>query len=109
MQELHLKRNLSETLVAFGGLAVLTLMLLGVGGTIYKVLAPDGWMTALLKHGLPDSLAASTALLVMCAFAWLTREWRTPRTKSGLMDLLVYALAGAGLWYAAQLLMHGGL
>ena len=109
MQQIKLKRDLSALFETFGGLAVLTLMLFGVGGTIYKALAPNGWLTLLLRNGLPDSFAASSALLVMCAFAWLTREWRTPRTRSWVIDLLVYAFAFAGLLYAAQLFMNGGL
>lgn len=109
MQEINLKRDLSALLETFGGLAVLTLMLLGVGGTIYKALAPNGLLTLLLRNGLPDSFAASTALVVMCAFAWLTREWRTPRMRSWVINLLVFAFACAGLLYAAQLFMNGGL
>lgn len=109
MQQINLKRDLTAVLETFGGLAVLTLMLLGVGGTIYKALAPNGWLTALLRNGLPDSFAASSALVVMCAFAWLTREWRTPRTRSWVIDVPVYAFAFAGLLYAAQLFMKGNL
>ena len=109
MQQINLKRDLAALLETLGGLAVLTLMLLGVGGTIYKALAPNGWLTLLLRNGLPDSFAASGALLVMCAFAWLTREWRTPRMRSWVIDVLVYAFAIAGLLYAAQLFMIGGL
>lgn len=107
MEQINLKRDLSAFLQIFGGLAVLSLMLLGVGGTIYKTLAPDGWLTRLLSDGLPDSFAATSALLVMCVFAWLTREWRTPRTRSWVIDLVVYAFAGAGLLYATQLLVDG--
>lgn len=109
MQQINLRRDLAALLGTFGAFALLALMLLGVGGTIYKALATNGWLTLLLKNGLPDSFAASGALVVMCAFAWLTREWRTPRTRSWVIDLLVYAFAGAGLVYAAQLLMSGGL
>lgn len=107
MEDVNLKRDLSGFLQILVGLAVLSLMLLGVGGTIYKTLAPNGWLTRLLSNGLPDSLAVTSALLVMCAFAWFTREWRTPRTRSWVIDVMVYAFAGAGLLYAAQLLIEG--
>ena len=109
MESINFKRDLSAFLQVLGGAAVLPLMLLGVGGTIYKALAPNGWLSVLLRNGLPDSFAAASALLVMCGFAWLTREWRTPRTRSWVIDSLVYAFAVAGLMYAAQLIANGRL
>jgi phage terminase large subunit GpA-like protein len=109
MEHVNFKRDLPAFFQICAGLAVLSLMLLGVGGTIYKTLAPNGWLTAWLSSGLPDALAATSALLVMCLFAWLTREWRTPRTRSRATDVMVYAFAGAGLLYASRLIMEGTL
>lgn len=109
MEYINFKRDLSAFFQMLSGVAVLPLMLLGVGGTIYKALTPNGWLSVLLRNGLPDSFAAASALLVMCAFAWLTREWRTPRTRSWVIDSLVYVFAVAGLVYAAQLITNGRL
>ena len=95
-----------ETLAGF---AVLALVMLGVGATIYKLVAPNGWLAQLFGHGLAGSIAAAIALLAVGAFAWFTREWATPRRRNRFADLWVYTCAGAGLLYLAQLWLKGTL
>lgn len=89
------------------GFAVLALVMLGVGGTIFKLVAPGGWLAQLFGHSLGGGAAAVLALLAVSAFAWFTREWVSPRQRNRFAELWVYTCAAAGLLYLAQLWLKG--
>jgi hypothetical protein len=40
---IRFKQELYSIAQAFVGLAILALVLAGIGGTIYKVISPEGW------------------------------------------------------------------
>ena len=92
---------------ALVGFAVLILVLAGIGGTIYKVISPDGWVTQAFGRSLSAGAAALGSLLIVVGLAWFSRGWTTPRTRSRFPELLVLTFAGAGLLYLAQIWMKG--
>lgn len=96
-------------LQTLGGFAVLVLVMLGVGGTIYKLIAPDGWLAQVLGGRLGYSGAAVVALAGVTVFAWLTQDWISARRRNRLVDWWVYACAAIGLLYLGQVLVQGGL
>lgn len=91
------------------GFAIAALVVLGVGGTVYKAVAPDGWMAQVFGTNLAGGVAAVLALGAVGAFAWLTREWISARRRSRFSELFVYTFAAAGALYVVQLLLKGVL
>lgn len=94
---------------AVAGLAIALLVMLGFGGTIYKMLSPDGWFAHLFGRSLAGGLAVLLALLMIGASAWLLRAWVSITQRNRYSELFVYVFAGIGLVYAVQMLMKGGV
>lgn len=95
-------RVLIQTLVGF---MVLALVMIGVGGTVYRMIAPEGWLAQLFGTGVTAATAAVLSLLVIAVLSWFSREWASAYQKNRLADVLIYVFAGAGVVYLAQILM----
>ena len=95
-------RVLIQTLVGF---VVLALVMVGVGGTVFRMIAPQGWLVQLFGRGVTAATAALLSLLMIGALSWFTREWVSAYQKNRLADLLLYVFAGAGVVYLGQILM----
>jgi hypothetical protein len=107
VSEVRLKQEAFALVQAALGFLVLALVLLGIGGTIYKVTSPEGWVAQAFGRTLSAGTAALGSLLLVAGLAWFSRTWSSPRGRTNLSDLLVYGFACAGLLYAAQLLIQG--
>lgn len=103
--------TIKREIVGFGQLAlslgVVILVTLGIGGTIYKVISPDGWIASAFGRSLSAGAAALGSLLMIAGLAWFSRGWTSIRNRSRLSDLLVYTFAAAGIIYLAQIWMKG--
>ncbi|MGH8736121.1 MAG: hypothetical protein ACREU5_05050 [Burkholderiales bacterium] len=95
-------RVLIQTLVGF---VVLALIMTGVGGTVFRIIAPEGWLVQWFGTGVTAATAAVVSLLVIAMLSWFTREWVSAYQKNRLADVLIYVFAGAGVVYLAQILM----
>ncbi len=89
------------------GLIVVALVMLGIGGTIYKVISPDGWIAIAFGRSLSAGAAALGSLLMIAALSWFSRGWSSPHARNRFSDLLVYTFAAAGMVYLAQLWVKG--
>jgi len=89
------------------GLVVVLLVLMGIGGTIYKVIAPNGWIALAFGRSVSAGAAALGSLLMITTLAWFSRGRGTGRTRQRFSDLVVYTFAAAGLVYLAQLWLKG--
>lgn len=89
------------------GLVIVGLVVLGIGGTIYKVISPEGWIANAFGRSFSAGVAALGSLLMIGALAWFSRGWTSPRTRNRFSDLLVYTFAAAGMLYLAQLWTKG--
>jgi drug/metabolite transporter (DMT)-like permease len=107
MSEIRLKQEASALAQAFIGFVVLSLVLLGIGGTIYKVISPEGWVAQAFGRSLSAGAAALGSLLMIVALAWFSRGWSSPRRRTQFTDILVYGFAAAGLAYFAQFWIQG--
>ena len=87
------------------GITGLGLVLVGIGGTIYKVISPDGWVTQAFGRSLSAGVAALGSLLMIVGLAWFSRS--APSSTNRFPELLAYTFAGAGLLYLAKLWMKG--
>ena len=95
-------RVLIQTLIGF---VVLALVMTGVGGTVYRMIAPEGWLVHWFGTGVTAATAAVVSLLAIAVLSWFTREWVSAYQKNRLADVLIYVFAGAGVVYLAQILM----
>jgi hypothetical protein len=61
--------------IAFG-LAVVALVVLGIGGTIYKVISPEGWIAIAFGRSFSAGVAALGSRVMLGGLAWFCRGWR---------------------------------
>lgn len=105
-------KHVSDTSVFFqsiAGFAIAVLVMLGAGGTVYNLVAPDGWLAPIFGRSLAGGLAAILALLIIGLCGWLTRNWISVGSRNRHSELFVYGFAAAGALYAFQFLTKGGL
>ena len=95
-----------QTLVGFG---LLALVPLGVAGTIYKAISPNGWVAQMFGQSISAGTAVLGSLAVVLAMAWFARVYTSPRRRNRNAGLFVYFFAAAGFVYALQLFSRGSL
>lgn len=93
---------------AIVGFVIALLVMLGFGGTVYKMIEPGGWIAQVFGRSLAGGMAVLLALGMIGASAWLLRAWITITQRNRYSELFVYVFAGVGLVYSAQILMKGG-
>jgi hypothetical protein len=103
----HVKHELYTAGQMILGFGVVALVIVGIGGTIYKVISPDGWVSQAFGRSLSAGAASLGSLLLIAGLAWFSRGFTSPRTRNRYSDLLVYTFAAAGLFYLGQLWTKG--
>lgn len=103
----RLKQELYSIAQALLGCVFLALVLAGIGGTIYKTIAPNGWIAVAFGRSLSAGAAALGSAAMIFALAWFSRTWGDVRRRTLAADLLVYGFAFAGFVYLARLWMNG--
>ena len=103
---MRVKHEASALAQACLGFVILALVLLGIGGTIYKIISPDGWLALLFGRSLSAGVAALGSLLMVVALAWFSRG-TSPRRRTQFADVAIYGFAAAGLLYVVQLWIRG--
>jgi len=89
------------------GFAISACVLIGIGGTIYKLISPDGWFVQAFGHSMGLGAALMAALLGAAAVVW-TLPGLMPSQRAHISDAVVYGFAAAGLLYFGQLVVYGG-
>ena len=89
------------------GFLIVGLVLMGIGGTIYKVISPDGWVAQAFGRSLSAGAAALGSLVMITALAWFSRGWTASRSRNLVSECFVYSFAAAGLVYLAQIWLKG--
>ncbi len=107
MQNAKLKHvsDTSEFFQALAGFAIAALVMLGVGGTVYNLIAPGGWFAQVFGRSLVGGLAVLLAIMVIGLCAWLTRSWIPVRSRNRYSEVFVYLFAAAGALYSVELLI----
>jgi len=95
-------------LQALAGFSVAGLVAIGVGGSLYKLIAPGGWIGEVFGRSVAGGLAVLLTLLMIGISVWLTRAWISTAQRKLYSELFVYVFAGLGLVYAVELLLKGG-
>ena len=90
------------------GLAIAVLVMLGVGGTAFHLVAPGGWLALLFDRSLAGGIAALLSFVLIGVSAWLISGWISVTGINRYADVLVYVFAAAGFLYAVAMLSRGG-
>jgi hypothetical protein len=90
---------------ALAGFVVAALVMIGVGGSVYHLVAPGGWLAQLFGRSLAGGMAALLAFLVIGLCAWLARASFSVSSRNRHSELFVYVFAFAGAIYVLQILM----
>ena len=101
LSEVKLKQEAVSVAQAGLGFAISACVLAGICGTIYKLIAPDGWIAMAFGKSLSAGAATVGSLLIILGLAWFSRS--SPRQRSRLSDLVVYGFAAAGFFYLVRL------
>ncbi len=88
------------------GFALSALVLIGISGSIYKLVAPQGWVVQAFGHSFGLGAALLAALLGAAAVVWALPGWM-PVQRARLADGVVYGFAAAGLIYLGQMVAGG--
>jgi len=99
--------DVSALFQAAAGFAVAALVMLGVGGTIFKLVAPGGWLAQAFGRNLAGGLAAVLGLLIVGLCVWLTRNTVSTGGRNRYPEIFVYAFALAGAAYAVRFFAKG--
>ena len=105
--EIKLRQEIFSVIQAGMGFVLVALMVTGIGGTIYKIISPEGWVAVAFGRSASAGVAALGSLLMIGALAWFSRGWSSPRARNRLTDLLVFGFAAAGFAYLATFLTKG--
>lgn len=89
------------------GLAMVSLVLLGIMGTIYKLIAPEGWLAQAFGRSFSAGGITVGALLLLAVCIWHSAG--SPRRQHAVSDVVVYGFAAAGALYVARWLLTGSL
>jgi len=109
LESAKLKQETSAAVQGLIGFTILALVPLGVGGTIYKAISPDGWVTQMFGQSISAGAAVLGALGIVIGLAWFSRVYSSPRRRNRHAGLFVYVFSAAGFIYALQLLSRGSL
>jgi hypothetical protein len=84
------------------GFAISALVLVGISGSIYRLVAPQGWFVQAFGHSFGLGAALVAAILGAAAVVWALPGWM-PSQRGRVSDAVVYGFAAAGLIHLGQL------
>ena len=84
------------------GFAISVLVLIGISGSIYRLVAPQGWFVQAFGHSFGLGAALVAAVFGAGALVSVVPGWVAPVHRARISDTLVYGFAAAGLIYLGQ-------
>jgi hypothetical protein len=104
-------KNESVSLVQAGaGFAMTVLVMTGIAGTLYKVIAPGGWIAQAFGHSVKAGFSVLVAISVLLAFFYFSRTWTPSHKHRNLTAHAVVAVfAVTGFVYLAHFWLKGAL
>jgi hypothetical protein len=103
----HHKHETSNFIQTLWGFVLVAMVIFGICGTIYKLLAPSGWIASFMGQGFSGGVAVVGMLFLFSLIGWVARNWTTTREQASTATFVVYAFAAAGVLYAFQLWSKG--
>lgn len=102
MQSIKRRHETSSFFQTLWGFGLVVMVVVGICGTIYKLLSPGGWIAGMLGNGFSGGVAAVGLLVMFSVIGWIARTFSSVRQQSSGADLVVYVFAIAGLIYVFQ-------
>ena len=90
---------LAQALVAF---TVVMLIMVGIAGTVYRMIAPDGWIADAFSRGTVNGLVGLCAIALLCSLLWLKRGATAFAKRSNATEAVVLGFAGVGALFLLQ-------
>jgi len=109
LESAKLRQEASSALQALIGIVILALVPLGVAGSIYKAISPNGWVAQMFGQSISAGTAVLGSLALVIGMAWFARVYTSPRRRNRNAGFFVYFFSAAGCIYALQLLSKGSL
>ena len=108
----YLANVLHETILTIFQLLLMSLLLLGIGGFVFKAIGTDGWLPGLLQrawHSDPVYALFVTGALVLGG-VWLQRvQDQRPGKLNRAGDMLIYGCLALGVFFSMRLIITGSL
>jgi len=109
LESAKLRQEASSALQALIGIVILALVPLGVAGSIYKAISPNGWVAQMFGQSISAGTAVLGSLALVIGMAWFARVYTSPRRRNRNAGFFVYFFSAAGCVYALQLMSKGSL
>ncbi len=106
MEQTKTKFEIPVLAQVLAGFAISASVLVGIGGSIYKLIEPEGWFVQAFGHSFGLGAALLAALLGAAAVVWALPGY-LPSQRARIADTVVYGFAAAGLLYLGKLLVYG--
>lgn len=106
MEQANTKFEIPVLAQVLFGFAISVLVLVGIAGSIYKLVAPEGWVVQAFGQSLSLGAALLAALLGAAALVWALPGF-SPGHRARVADVVVYGFAAAGMLYLGQMLVIG--
>jgi len=97
---------LGQAVVAF---AVVMLIMIGIAGTVYRMIEPDGWIASAFNRGLGNGLAATGSIGLLAALLWLKRGATAFAKRSNATEIIIMGFAAVGALFLLQSVLTGML
>lgn len=88
---------------AIVGFAVAAMVMIGLGGSVYYLVAPGGLLSQVFGRSVAGGLAAVLAFLIVGLCAWMTRAWISIPHRNRYSEIFVWFFAAIGAIYAVRM------
>jgi hypothetical protein len=90
---------LVQALVAF---VMVMLIMIGIAGTVYRVIAPDGWIAQAFNRSALSGVVALCSIGIVAGMLWLKRGNTLFAKRNKVTEMIVMGFAGLGALFLAQ-------
>src|SRR5258706_15920958 len=97
----HVKNELYTAGQVVIGAGIVGLVIVGIGGTIYKVIAPDGWVSHAFGRSLSAGAASLGSLLLIGGARRVSRGPDSPPPPNPSAGLVGFTFPRAGAFFLA--------
>jgi hypothetical protein len=99
----------SQFFQAIAAVAVAVLVMFGIGGTIYNLVAPGKWLAQAFARSPTIGVVAMLTLLIIGLCVWLVRNMLPASDRGRYAECCAYGCALAGAVYVCRVFADGGL
>ena len=109
MTTIKLRQELHSFVNTFVSCIVLTLVLGGIGGTIYKMISPEGWIATAFGRSLSAGAASLGSMALIAGLAWFSRSWAPNGERPFFWQFMIYLFDATVFVYLVMLWTKGAL